>query len=122
MLYSGGPHLAIESKSSEDESNFRAEIEGDYYGIYLDHCSDSNITLNIMDLDSQTKGAGIAVFYSSRILIDENEVTNVNIPHIDFEQYEKGGIYLKSVMNSTVFKNTVDQTDKCNLVTSITQE
>ena len=102
-----------ESKSSE--TNMPSVYTAKHFGIYLVNSSDSNITGNNIDLDTEIKGGGISVQYSSRVLIDENKVTNLDVPYSEFEYLEKGGLYLVSVKNSTVFKNIVERTDKCNI-------
>ncbi len=89
-----------------------------YFAIYLENSSDSNITANYVDLDANTviAGAGIVVFSSDRIIIEDNIVRNIRIDIGTYEYLEKGGLYLEDVSYATIFNNTVEQTDKCNVV------
>lgn len=102
---------------SSIESSLQESLDELFFGMYLEHCSDSNITGNYMDLDSNSViyGGGITVFYSDRVLIDENIVRNIRIEITSYEYPEVGGIYLNDVSYATIYNNTVEKTEKNSL-------
>jgi parallel beta-helix repeat protein len=99
------------------ESSLQESLELLFFGMYLERCSDSNITGNYMDFDKNfvVYGTGITVFYSDRVLIDENIVRNIRIEASSYEYLEVGGIYLNDVSYATIYNNTVEKTDKTAL-------
>jgi parallel beta-helix repeat protein len=97
------------------ENTFEDSVGQEYYGIYLEYSSDCNITENNLDLDDHIAGGGISVFRSSRILIDENIVYHTYIDPSNYEHLERGGLYLREVTNSTIFKNTLESNEKHNM-------
>ncbi len=104
-------------EGSTYESSLEGSLSEKFYVMYIESCSDSNISRNYLNPDklSVIYGGGIAVFYSDRILIEENIVRNIRIEISSYEYLEKGGIYLNDVSYSTIFNNTVEKTDKAAL-------
>ena len=104
-------------KENKLAGTFEDTLEGDYFGIHLEYSSDSNITGNYFNPESNSViyGGGITVDSSDRIVINENIVKNIRIDITSFEYLEIAGIILRDVSYATIDNNTVEKTDKDNL-------
>ncbi len=108
----------IPSKMGLESSNpsIKAGETDMYSALYCHNCSDLIFNENDVNLDGMIAGSGINVEYSDRIAIENNIIKNQKIDIVEYEIYEKAGLWFEYINNGTIFNNTLEYTEKSSLI------